>query len=155
MPDPEEQFVMEVNASDTGAGVVLSQRSSDGEIHPCAYFSRHLSPAERNYAVGDRELLALKMALEEWRHLLKGSTVPFLVWTQGTWHICTRPNCLTLVKPDGLCFLTGLTLPSHTVQVPKTSSPTPCPISTTPLRTRKEPTPSSRPGLWSPLHNCR
>ena len=37
----------------------------DGKIHPCAYFSRHLSPAERNYAMGDRELLALKMALEE------------------------------------------------------------------------------------------
>ena len=31
--------------------------------------------------MGDRELLALKMALEEWRHLLEGSTLPFLVWT--------------------------------------------------------------------------
>ena len=81
MPDPEKQFVLEVVASDTGAGAVLSQRAMDGKIHPCTYFSRRLSPAERNYAVGDRELLALKMALEEWRHLLEGSTVPFLVWT--------------------------------------------------------------------------
>ena len=31
--------------------------------------------------MGDRELLALKLALEEWRHLLEGATVPFLVWT--------------------------------------------------------------------------
>ena len=72
---------LEVDASDTGAGAVLSQRAMDGKIHPCAYFSRRLSPAERNYAVGDRELLALKMSLEEWHHLLEGSIVPFLVWT--------------------------------------------------------------------------
>ena len=31
--------------------------------------------------MGDRELLALKLALEEWRHLLEGATVPFLIWT--------------------------------------------------------------------------
>ena len=72
MPNPEKQFIL---------GAVLSQRAMDGKVHPCAYFSRHLSSAERNYAVGDRELLALKLALEEWRHLLEGSTVPFLVWT--------------------------------------------------------------------------
>ena len=81
MPDPERQFILEVDASDTGAGAVLSQRAPDGKVHPCAFFSRRLTPAERNYAVGDRELLALKLALEEWRHLLEGATVPFLVWT--------------------------------------------------------------------------
>ena len=47
MPDPEKQFVVEVDASDTGAGAILSQRSPDGKIHPCAYFSRRLSPTER------------------------------------------------------------------------------------------------------------
>ena len=81
MPKSEEQFILKVNASDPGAGAVLSQRASDGKVHPCAYFSRRLSPAERNYALGDRELLALKLALEEWRHLLEGSMVPFIVWT--------------------------------------------------------------------------
>ncbi|KAI3353355.1 hypothetical protein L3Q82_019890 [Scortum barcoo] len=30
---------------------------------------------------GNRELLAVKMALEEWRHWLEGSTQPFVVWT--------------------------------------------------------------------------
>ena len=48
MPDPEKQFVLKVDASDTGAGAVLSQRAVDSKIHPCAYFSRCLSPAERN-----------------------------------------------------------------------------------------------------------
>ena len=73
---------VEVDASDVGVGAVLSQRAvEDGKLHPCAFFSRRLSPAERNYDIGNHELLAVKLALEEWRHWLEGSTVPFLVWT--------------------------------------------------------------------------
>lgn len=54
---------------DTGIGAVLSQRSvKDNWIHPCAF----LSPAEQNYHVGDKELLAVKAALEEWRHWFGG-----------------------------------------------------------------------------------
>ncbi|KAL0162309.1 hypothetical protein M9458_041705, partial [Cirrhinus mrigala] len=34
-------------------------------LHPCAFYSRKLSPAEQNYDVGNRELLAIKLALEE------------------------------------------------------------------------------------------
>ena len=81
-PDPELQFVVEVDASDTGLGGVLSQRSpTDNKLHPCAFFSRKLDPAERNYDVGNKELLAVKEALEEWRHLLEGAVQPFIVWT--------------------------------------------------------------------------
>ncbi|KAI3356909.1 hypothetical protein L3Q82_003555 [Scortum barcoo] len=80
-PDPAQQFVVEVDASDIGVGAVLSQRrGSDSQLHPCA-FSHCLSPAEVNYDVGNRKLLAVKMALEEWRHWLEGSTQPFVVWT--------------------------------------------------------------------------
>ncbi|KAK7884344.1 hypothetical protein WMY93_027467 [Mugilogobius chulae] len=81
-PDPALQFIVEVDASDSGVGAVLSQRSpSDQKLHPCAFFSRKLSSAERNYTIGDRELLAVKLALEEWRHYLEGAEVPFIVWT--------------------------------------------------------------------------
>ncbi len=45
------------------------------------FFSRRLSPTERNYDVSNRELLAVKLALEEWRHCLEGAEKPFLVWT--------------------------------------------------------------------------
>ncbi|KAI2662624.1 Retrotransposon-like protein 1 [Labeo rohita] len=44
-------------------------------------YSHRLSPAESNYDIGNRELLAVKLALEEWRHWLEGSGVPFIVWT--------------------------------------------------------------------------
>ncbi len=81
-PDPTRQFVVEVDASEVGVGAVLSQRSSsDDKMHPCAFFSHRLSSAERNYDIGNRELLAVKLALEEWRHWLEGSGVPFIVWT--------------------------------------------------------------------------
>lgn len=81
-PDPSRQFIVEVDASETGVGAVLSQRSeSDLKLHPCAFFSQRLSPAERNYDVGNRELLAVKLALEEWRHWLEGAEQPFVVWT--------------------------------------------------------------------------
>ncbi|KAI3352638.1 hypothetical protein L3Q82_019228, partial [Scortum barcoo] len=43
-------------------------------------FSLKLSPAERNYNVGNQELLAIKVALEEWRHCLEGAEHPFIVW---------------------------------------------------------------------------
>uniref|UniRef100_A0A8C6KLF6 Gypsy retrotransposon integrase-like protein 1 n=1 Tax=Nothobranchius furzeri TaxID=105023 RepID=A0A8C6KLF6_NOTFU len=81
-PDPTLQFTVEVDASDSGVGAVLSQRSpSDNLLHPCAFFSKKLSPAEQNYDVGDRELLAVKLALEEWRHWLEGAEYPIIIWT--------------------------------------------------------------------------
>ncbi|XDV33933.1 hypothetical protein PO909_004169 [Leuciscus waleckii] len=81
-PDSSRQFVVEVDASEVGVGAVLSQRSStDEKMHPCAFLSHRLSPAERNYDIGNRELLAVKLTLEEWRHWLEGSGVPFIVWT--------------------------------------------------------------------------
>lgn len=80
--DPSRQFVVEVDASDVGVGAILSQQSAqDQKLHPCAFLSHRLNPAERNYDIGNQELLPVKMALEEWRHLLEGAEQPFLVWT--------------------------------------------------------------------------
>ena len=60
LPQPSRQFIVEVDASDVGIGAVLSQRSEeDQHIHPVAFLSRRFSPAEANYDVGNRELLAI------------------------------------------------------------------------------------------------
>lgn len=68
--------------SDIGVGAILSQHlEKDGKVYPCAFFSRRLSRAGRNYDVGNRELLAIKIALEEWRHWLGGSEILFIIWT--------------------------------------------------------------------------
>ncbi|CAJ0930789.1 unnamed protein product [Ranitomeya imitator] len=81
-PDVSLPFQVEVDASEIGAGAVLSQRNSDGSLmKPCAFFSRKFSPAERNYDVGNRELLAMKWAFEEWRHWLEGAKHRIVVLT--------------------------------------------------------------------------
>ncbi|KAL0164283.1 hypothetical protein M9458_040036 [Cirrhinus mrigala] len=81
-PDPDLPFVVEVDASDCGIGAVLSQRHGQpGKLHPCAFYSRKLTSAERNYDVGNKELLSMKAAIEEWRHWLEGARHPFQVIT--------------------------------------------------------------------------
>lgn len=53
-PDPEQQFVVEVDTSDSGVGAVASQRLPvDRKLHPCAFFFCCLSPVEQNYDVGN------------------------------------------------------------------------------------------------------
>ena len=82
LPDTSRQFILEVDASDSGIGAVLSQRSEEDQLlHPCAFFSRRFTSAERNYDVGNRELLAVHDALKEWRHWLEGAAQPFVVWS--------------------------------------------------------------------------
>jgi hypothetical protein len=44
----------------------------------CFFFSNKLSSAERNYDIGDQELLAVKLAFEEW---LEGTKEPFVFLT--------------------------------------------------------------------------
>ncbi|KAI2650029.1 Transposon Tf2-6 polyprotein [Labeo rohita] len=81
-PDPQRPFIVEVDASSTGVGAVLSQRQGQPpKTFPCAFYSHKLCPAERNYDVGNRELLAIKLALEEWRHWLEGARHPFTILT--------------------------------------------------------------------------
>lgn len=64
-------------------GLVLSCQwdAVNQKFHPCAIFSRRLFPAEVNYDVGNQELLAVVLALQEWRHWLEGPALPFVVWT--------------------------------------------------------------------------
>ncbi len=51
------------------------------EYIPAHFFSHRLTLTERNYDIGNRELLAVKLALEGRRHWLEGAAFPFMVWT--------------------------------------------------------------------------
>ena len=57
---------MEVDASQYALGAILSQKDEQGKLRPVGYYSKTLIPAERNYDVYDRELLALVRALQHW-----------------------------------------------------------------------------------------
>ena len=50
-PSFDKDFVLETDASIQGIGAVLSQQQSDGCLHPVAYASRALSPAESHYSI--------------------------------------------------------------------------------------------------------
>ena len=58
-PDFDCPFVIRMYASDTGIGAVLSQVVIVEE-HPIMYVSRKLLKHEKNYAVVERECLAIK-----------------------------------------------------------------------------------------------
>lgn len=73
---------MEVYASTTGVEAVLfQQQGNPPRLHPFAFFSQKFNSAERNYNIGKQELLAIKLALKEWRHWLEGAHHQFTVWT--------------------------------------------------------------------------
>ena len=77
-------FILEVDASLSGLGAVLSQEQ-DGKVRPVAYASRALSPSERNmpnYSSMKLEFLALKWAMtEKFREYLIGQKC--VVWTDN------------------------------------------------------------------------
>ncbi len=84
-PDPHVPFVVEVDASTTGVGAVLSQQYGEPpRLQPCAYYSKKLTPAEQNYDIKNLQYLREQ----------RGST----------------PD-----KPAGPCSLPGLTSPLPTV----------------------------------------
>ncbi len=137
IPDPERPFVVEVDASEVGVGAILSQRGEDGKLHPCAFMSRRLSDAERNYHVGDRELLAVKLALEEWRHWLEGAQHPFQVLTDHkNLEYLQQAKRLNPRQADGPCFLIVSSFSCLTDPVPRMSNRMPCPEPTLPRHRR-------------------
>lgn len=71
--DPTKACVIEPDASDYAIGGVCSQFDEEGLLHPIAYYSRKLLPAEMNYQIYDKELLAIVCAFKHWRHYLEFS----------------------------------------------------------------------------------
>ena len=124
---PNQQLVVETDASDYAIAGILSQYEPDGEIHPLAFYLHTLHAAELNYDVHNKELLAIFEAFCSWHHYLEGTSLPadvvtdhknlkyfsmtkMLTWHQACWSeflsqfnmvICFRPGRLG-AKPDSL-----------------------------------------------------
>ncbi len=77
----DDQFELEVDASGYAVGAVLLQRKEDGKKHPIGYYSATLNEAQRNYDIYDLELLAIVMALKNWRPLLAGSPHKIIIYS--------------------------------------------------------------------------
>ena len=81
IPDVSHPFSLMMDASLLMAGAVLMQLDVAGDLDPCAYFSKTFSAAEHNYDIYNCELLAVILALAEWRLYLQGTLNPVSVLT--------------------------------------------------------------------------
>jgi hypothetical protein len=61
--------------------LVLSHIQETKRLHPVAYHSQKFKPAEINYDVHDKEMLALVTAFKEWEHMLKSVADEITVYT--------------------------------------------------------------------------
>jgi transposase InsO family protein len=69
---PDRPTLVETDASQGVVAGVLSQLGEDKCWHPIAFYSKTMEPAECNYPIHDKELLAIVRALKEWRPELEG-----------------------------------------------------------------------------------
>jgi len=73
--DPEGDFILRTDASDTAIGGVLAQKQLfEGRLveWPLGYFSRKLHAVESRYPAYDRELLAISTNLKHWACYVHG-----------------------------------------------------------------------------------
>ena len=88
LPDPKLPFEVVVDACDFGSAAVLLQKQRPVAFHSCKF-----SSAERNYPIGERELLAVITALRKLRCHLEGAGEVVVV----TDH---KPNTFLDCKPS-------------------------------------------------------
>jgi len=71
--DPSLQSMIETDASDGIIAGILSQLHEDEQWYLVAYFSKTMAPAECNYDIHDKEMLAIVKSLDQWRPELQGT----------------------------------------------------------------------------------
>jgi hypothetical protein len=65
MLDLKKPYIMETDTSDYVLGAVLIQKDDKEKKYPVIFWSRKIIPAEQNYNIHDKELLAIIIILKE------------------------------------------------------------------------------------------
>ena len=73
LPDYGKPFTVYTDASDYAISAILEQDDALGQSHPVTYYSKSLQPAECNYEIHDKELLAIIHILWHFCHYLQGN----------------------------------------------------------------------------------
>ena len=66
-------FHLEVDASDSAVGGVLSQENHNGKLRPISFFSSTLNEAQRKYSVGEKEAWAIVAASRKFSKYLQAA----------------------------------------------------------------------------------
>jgi hypothetical protein len=61
--DPKKYIILKIDASDYAIGICINQLDNEKKFHPIAFYSRKMIPAETNYDIYDKKLLAIIIAL--------------------------------------------------------------------------------------------
>ena len=78
--DPEDQIIVEMDASNYAIGAVISQLGKDSELRPIAFLSHQMDSAQLNYPVHNKEFLAIERASQEWQQYLEGTVYDIIVY---------------------------------------------------------------------------
>jgi len=73
--DFDKEILVETDASDIASAGILSEPGLDGLLHPIAFFSKKHTPAECNYNIYDKRLMAVVPTFKAWRAYLVGRPV--------------------------------------------------------------------------------
>jgi len=79
----EKPVIIETDALDFTIGAVLSQRDPEERLHPVAFHSRKFQPAEINYEIHDKELLAIVDVFKHWHRYCEGATYQVQVYSDN------------------------------------------------------------------------
>ena len=71
-PNPDKEYLLEMDASKLGLGAVLLQKQADGKYHPVAFGSQALHGAESNYHSTKLEFLAMRWTIKHFQTYLLG-----------------------------------------------------------------------------------
>jgi len=78
---PSLKTQVETDASDGVIAGIMSQEHPNGNWMPVGYFSKTMSPAELNYQIHDKEMLAIVKSFQQWRADLASTKNEIRVWT--------------------------------------------------------------------------
>ncbi len=70
--DPDLEFQVTYDASDTGTCALLTQTDDRG-CRPVAYTSKKFNKTEQNYSISEKEPFGIIQALKTWRSYLAGA----------------------------------------------------------------------------------
>jgi hypothetical protein len=77
---PALEVIIETDTSNFAIGCILSQKHNQ-RLHLVAFHSKRMKPAEKNYDIHDKELLAVVEAIKHWHPYCHGAQFPILVLT--------------------------------------------------------------------------
>ncbi|XP_060181956.1 uncharacterized protein LOC132611554 [Lycium barbarum] len=107
LPDFNKPFVLEVDACNSGVGTVLMQ-----ERRPLAFMSQMLSKRHMGLSTYEKELIALLMAVDRWRHYLHPNH--FIIKTDHfSLKFLQEQKINTCLQHKGLTKLMGLSYEIH------------------------------------------